>query len=78
MCVYPYQYTFFMHSAQATFVLRFVGAPHSVHSSGARLGGDSTYGAHFGNTFNEIHNHPEAEQLGVNGRDWPDFHAGPP
>jgi len=30
-----------------------------------------------GNTINDIHEHPEAKQLGVRGGGWPDFHAGP-
>ena len=31
-----------------------------------------------GNTINDIHDHPEAKQLGVKSRDWTDFYAGPP
>ena len=30
------------------------------------------------NTINDIHDHPEAKQLGGQSRDWTDSHAGPP
>jgi len=40
---------------------------HSIHSSGARIGGTSAHGESLchGNTSNDIHDHPGAKQIGM-------------
>jgi len=62
-----------MHSAHATFAGVLLLQPSLLRVQ--TWWGNHTRTAPSGNIINDIHDHPEAKQLGG---DWTDFHAGPP
>ena len=69
---FPPRQHIFMHSAHTTFV----GTPLPQHSL---LSGQTWWGAHTwrnpsGNTVNDIHDPPQAQQSEVKGGCQPDFH----